>query len=118
VNKFVSLHEAIANNIFDGDRVAMKREGVTHLIPYAAAHEVIRQKKRDLTLIDMTPDLIYDQLTGMGCVKKMVFSWGKIRRWAHNVVSAMPMNWGGPINSRSKGIAMPLCPPNRCLFPQ
>ena len=58
----------------DGDSVAM--EGFTHLIPNAAAHEVIRQKKRDLTLIRMTPDLIYDQLIGAGCVKKMIFSWG------------------------------------------
>jgi glutaconate CoA-transferase subunit A len=60
--------------VSDGDSVAM--EGFTHLIPFAAAHEVIRQRKRDLTLIRMTPDLIYDQLIGMGCARKMVFSWG------------------------------------------
>lgn len=74
MNKFVSLREAIAKNVSDGDTVAM--EGFTHLIPYAAAHEVIRQQKKGLTLVRMTPDLIYDQLIGMGCVKKMIFSWG------------------------------------------
>ena len=58
----------------DGDSVAL--EGFTHLIPMAAAHEIIRQKRRGLTLIRMTPDLIYDQMIGMGCAKKLVFSWG------------------------------------------
>jgi glutaconate CoA-transferase subunit A len=51
-------------------------EGFTHLIPFAAGHEVIRQRKRDLTLVRMTPDLIYDQLIGAGCVRKLIFSWG------------------------------------------
>jgi glutaconate CoA-transferase subunit A len=51
-------------------------EGFTHLIPHAAGHEIIRQKRKDLTLIRMTPDLIYDQMIGMGCAKKLVFSWG------------------------------------------
>ena len=51
-------------------------EGFTHLIPFAAGHEVIRQRRRDLTLIRMTPDLIYDQLIGAGCVRKLIFSWG------------------------------------------
>ena len=60
--------------IHDGDAVAM--EGFTHLIPFAAGHEVIRQRRRDLTLIRMTPDLIYDQLIGAGCVRKLIFSWG------------------------------------------
>jgi glutaconate CoA-transferase subunit A len=60
--------------IRDGDAVAM--EGFTHLIPFAAGHEVIRQRRRDLTLIRMTPDLIYDQLIGAGCARKLVFSWG------------------------------------------
>jgi glutaconate CoA-transferase subunit A len=72
--KIVSLHEAIAQCVHDGDRVAM--EGFTHLIPYAAGHEVIRQGRRDLTLVRMTPDIIYDQLIGMGCAKKLIFSWG------------------------------------------
>jgi glutaconate CoA-transferase, subunit A len=51
-------------------------EGFTHLIPFAAGHEVIRQRRRDLTLIRMTPDLIYDQLIGAGCASKLIFSWG------------------------------------------
>jgi glutaconate CoA-transferase subunit A len=51
-------------------------EGFTHLIPFAAGHEVISQRRRDLTLIRMTPDLIYDQLIGAGCARKLIFSWG------------------------------------------
>src|SRR5690606_40642847 len=70
----LKLAEAAEENLRDGDTVAM--EGFTHLIPYAAGHEVIRQKRKDLTLIRMTPDLIYDQIIGMGGAKKMVFSWG------------------------------------------
>src|ERR1700746_508835 len=58
----------------DGDTLAL--EGFTHLIPSAAGHEIIRQKRRNLTVIRMTPDLIYDQMIGAGCVKKLVFSWG------------------------------------------
>ena len=69
-----SLREAVANIVRDGDSVAM--EGFTHLIPFAAGHEVIRQRRRDLTLIRMTPDLIYDQMIGMGCASRLVFSWG------------------------------------------
>jgi glutaconate CoA-transferase subunit A len=70
----LKLAEAVEQNLRDGDRVAM--EGFTHLIPYAAGHEVIRQRRKDLTLIRMTPDLIYDQIIGMGGAGKMVFSWG------------------------------------------
>ena len=69
-----SLAEAIQSAVRDGDTVAM--EGFTHLIPHAAGHEIIRQCRKRLTLIRMTPDLIYDQLIGMGCVDKLVFSWG------------------------------------------
>jgi glutaconate CoA-transferase subunit A len=72
--EIVSLAEAVALAVRDGDIVAM--EGFTHLIPFAAGHEVIRQRRRDLTLIRMTPDLIYDQLIGAGCARKLVFSWG------------------------------------------
>lgn len=72
--RFASLASAIADNVRDGDTVAM--EGFTHLIPFAAGHEVIRQRRKRLTLIRMTPDLIYDQLIGMGCADKLVFSWG------------------------------------------
>ena len=72
--QIVSLAEAVANAVHDGDTVAM--EGFTHLIPFAAGHEVIRQRRRELTLIRMTPDVIYDQLIGAGCVRKLIFSWG------------------------------------------
>jgi len=72
--QIVSLAEAVERAIHDGDAVAM--EGFTHLIPFAAGHEVIRQRRRDLTLIRMTPDLIYDQLIGAGCARKLIFSWG------------------------------------------
>jgi glutaconate CoA-transferase subunit A len=72
--KICSLSEAVSDNLHDGDSVAM--EGFTHLIPFAAGHEVIRQRRRDLTLIRMTPDIIYDQLIGVGAAKRLVFSWG------------------------------------------
>ena len=72
--EILSLHDAIAANVRDGDVVAV--EGFTHLIPLAAGHEMIRQDRRDLTLIRMTPDLIYDQLIGVGCARKLMFSWG------------------------------------------
>jgi glutaconate CoA-transferase subunit A len=71
---FCSLRDAIADAVRDGDTVAM--EGFTHLIPFAAAHEVIRQQRQDLTLVRMTPDLVYDQLIGAGCAAKLIFSWG------------------------------------------
>jgi glutaconate CoA-transferase subunit A len=74
VTEFGSLRDVIADLVADGASVAM--EGFTHLIPFAAGHEVIRQDKRDLTLIRMTPDLIYDQLIGVGCARELVFSWG------------------------------------------
>jgi glutaconate CoA-transferase subunit A len=74
VDKVVGLQEAVAGLVNDGDSVAL--EGFTHLIPTAAAHEIIRQGKTNLTLIRMTPDLIYDQMIGMGCAKKLIFSWG------------------------------------------
>src|SRR6266851_3762378 len=72
--EIVSLAEAIAAAVHDGDTVAM--EGFTHLIPSAAGHEIIRQRRRDLTLVRMTPDLVCDQLIGMGCARKLIFSWG------------------------------------------
>jgi glutaconate CoA-transferase, subunit A len=71
---FCSLAQAIADNVHEGDTVAM--EGFTHLIPFAAGHEVIRQGLKHLTLVRMTPDLIYDQLIGMGAADRLVFSWG------------------------------------------
>ena len=72
--RVTDLREAVAELVRDGDSVAL--EGFTHLIPTAAAHEIVRQGRRDLTLIRMTPDLVYDQMIGMGCARKLVFSWG------------------------------------------
>ncbi|ATU94683.1 CoA transferase subunit A [Phyllobacterium zundukense] len=69
-----TLSEAIEENVRDGDTLAM--EGFTHLIPYAASHEIIRQGRKELFLIRMTPDLIYDQLIGVGAARGMKFSWG------------------------------------------
>ncbi len=68
------LSEAVADLVTDGDTIAM--EGFTHLIPVAAGHEIIRQRRRDLTLVRMTPDIVYDQLIGAGCARRLVFSWG------------------------------------------
>jgi glutaconate CoA-transferase subunit A len=70
----VPLPDAVRDLVRDGDVVAL--EGFTHLIPHAAGHELVRQGKRDLTLVRMTPDVIYDQLIGVGCARKLVFSWG------------------------------------------
>lgn len=72
--ELISLREAVSSLIHDGDTVAM--EGFTHLIPFAAGHEVIRQRRRNLTLVRMTPDVIYDQLIGAGCASRLIFSWG------------------------------------------
>jgi glutaconate CoA-transferase subunit A len=72
--KLVSLAKGVADLVRDGDVVAL--EGFTHLIPFAAGHEIIRQGRQDLTLVRMTPDVIYDQLIGMGCARRVVFSWG------------------------------------------
>src|SRR6476661_7965439 len=74
MTEVLSLPDAIAAYVQDGSSIAL--EGFTHLIPFAAGHEIIRQRKRDLVLIRMTPDLIYDQMIGMGCARKIVFSWG------------------------------------------
>jgi glutaconate CoA-transferase, subunit A len=70
----VSLRDAIAELVHDGDTVAL--EGFTHLIPVAAGHEIVRQQRRDLTLVRLTPDIVYDQLIGAGCARKLIFSWG------------------------------------------
>ena len=74
MSEILSLHDAVRRLVRPGDSVAL--EGFTHLIPFAAGHEVIRQGIGDLTLIRMTPDLLYDQLIGAGLVKRLVFSWG------------------------------------------
>jgi glutaconate CoA-transferase subunit A len=72
--KITSLKKAVAEFVSDNSLVAL--EGFTHLIPYAAGHEIIRQGIKELTLVRMTPDVIYDQMIGAGCVKKLIFSWG------------------------------------------
>jgi glutaconate CoA-transferase, subunit A len=74
VARVMPLADAVAALIVDGDCVAM--EGFTHLIPHHAAHEIIRQGRRDLVLVRLTPDVLADQLIGMGAVRKLVFSWG------------------------------------------
>lgn len=93
--QWISLSEAIAANVRDGDTVAL--EGFTHLIPFAAGHEIIRQRKRNLALVRMTPDLIYDQLIGAGCAKSLTFSWGgnpgvgSLHRFRDAVENAWPI---------------------------
>jgi len=92
-----SLKDAIAALVRDGDSVAL--EGFTHLIPFAAGHEIVRQGRRELELIRMTPDLIYDQMIGMGCARKLVFSYagnpgvGSL----HRVRDAIEKGWPAPL---------------------
>jgi glutaconate CoA-transferase subunit A len=95
--RIVSLAEAVATAIHDGDSVAM--EGFTHLIPFAAGHELIRQQRRDLTLIRMTPDVIYDQLIGAGCASRLIFSWGGNPGVGslHRFRDAVENGWPGPL---------------------
>src|SRR5438876_1452528 len=73
MTSFLSLHDAVAEYVHDGATVAL--EGFTQLIPFTAGHEIIRQQKRHLYLIRMTPDLLYDPRIGMGCARTLVFSW-------------------------------------------
>ena len=97
MTKFLPLADAVAAHLNHGDSVAF--EGFTHLIPTAAAHEAIRQGFKELTLIRMTPDLIYDQMVGMGMVKKMIFSYvgnpgvGLLRRSR----DAIENGWPNPV---------------------
>lgn len=70
----MTLAEAVSSLVKDGDMIAL--EGFTHLIPFEAGHEIIRQGRRDLTLVRMTPDVLYDQMIGAGCARKLIFSWG------------------------------------------
>ncbi|MGA2969676.1 MAG: CoA-transferase [Acidimicrobiales bacterium] len=92
--RFSSLRDAVAEHIHDGDTVAL--EGFTHLIPFAAGQEIIRQQRKDLTLVRMTPDIIYDQLIGMGCARKLIFSWagnpgaGSLHRFRDAVEHCVP----------------------------
>src|SRR6202042_2436861 len=72
--EITSLSDALAGLVSDGDSIAL--EGFTHLIPFAAGHELLRQGRRELELIRMTPDILYDQMIGMGAARKLIFSWG------------------------------------------
>lgn len=120
MTQHMPLADAIDAYVEDGASVAL--EGFTHLIPFAAGQEIIRQQRKELTLIRMTPDLIYDQMIGMGCAKKLVFSWGgnpgvgSLRRLRDAVEngwpaanrcssrpagrSGSPMRWRGPKRPR------------------
>jgi glutaconate CoA-transferase, subunit A len=97
VAELLQLDEAVRELVHDGDRVAL--EGFTHLIPFAAGHEIARQGRRDLTLIRMTPDLIYDQLIGVGCARKLVFSWGGNPGVGslHRLRDAVEKGWPAPL---------------------
>src|SRR5438093_1254055 len=95
--EFMNLFDAVASFVRDGQVLAM--EGFAHLIPFAAGHEVIRQGRRDLTLIRMTPDILYDQMIGVGAARKLVFSWagnpgvGSL----HRLRDAVEKDWPHPI---------------------
>ncbi|MDQ3778116.1 MAG: CoA transferase subunit A [Actinomycetota bacterium] len=95
--EIVPLREAVRELVRDGDVVAL--EGFTHLIPHAAGHELVRQRRRDLTLVRMTPDVIYDQLIGMGCARKLVFSWGGNPGVGslHRLRDAVEHDWPAPL---------------------
>jgi glutaconate CoA-transferase, subunit A len=97
VGKIVPLSEAVRELVRDGDVVAL--EGFTHLIPHAAGHELIRQRRRDLTLVRMTPDVVYDQLIGMGCARRLVFSWGGNPGVGslHRLRDAVEHDWPAPL---------------------
>jgi glutaconate CoA-transferase subunit A len=95
--ELVTLREAIRELVGDGDVVAL--EGFTHLIPNAAGQEIIRQGRSDLTLVRMTPDVVYDQLIGMGCARKLVFSWGGNPGVGslHRLRDAVEHGWPAPL---------------------
>jgi glutaconate CoA-transferase, subunit A len=97
VAEIVPLADAVSGLVRDGDTVAL--EGFTHLIPHAAGHELVRQERRDLTLVRMTPDVIYDQLIGAGCARGLVFSWGGNPGVGslHRLRDAVEHGWPGPL---------------------
>ncbi|WP_422768823.1 CoA transferase subunit A [Plantactinospora sp. WMMC1484] len=94
MGEIASLRDAVAALVHDGDLVAL--EGFTHLIPVAAGHEIIRQRRRNLTLVRMTPDIVYDQMIGAGCAEKLIFSWagnpgvGSLHRFRDAVQNGWP----------------------------
>jgi glutaconate CoA-transferase subunit A len=93
----LSLQDAIAEHVRDGQVLAL--EGFTHLIPFAAGHEIIRQGRRDLHLVRMTPDLVYDQMIGAGCARALTFSWGGNPGVGslHRLRDAAENAWPGPL---------------------
>src|SRR4051794_18198798 len=93
----MTLPDAVAALVHDGNVVAL--EGFTHLIPVAAGHEIIRQRRRDLTLVRMTPDIVYDQLIGAGCAAALVFSWGGNPGVGslHRLRDAVERGWPAPL---------------------
>ena len=95
--ELLPLPEAVSRFVRSGDSVAL--EGFTHLIPFAAGHEIVRQRLTDLTLIRMTPDLLYDQMIGCGCARKLVFSWGGNPGVGslHRLRDAVERNWPAPL---------------------
>ena len=97
MTEFLSLAEAIEKHVPDGASVAL--EGFTHLIPFAAGHELIRQGRRELHLIRMTPDLVYDQLIGMGAARRLTFSWGGNPGVGslHRLRDAVEKDWPRPL---------------------
>jgi glutaconate CoA-transferase subunit A len=97
VAELLNLREAVGALVHDGDTVAL--EGFTHLIPVAAGQEIIRQGRRDLTLVRMTPDIVYDQLIGAGCARKLIFSWGGNPGVGslHRFRDAVQHNWPVPL---------------------
>jgi glutaconate CoA-transferase subunit A len=97
VAEFCALGEAVAEHVRDGNLVAM--EGFTHLIPFAAGHEIIRQGRTTLTIARMTPDLIYDQMVGAGCAARLIFSWGGNPGVGslHRVRDAVERDWPAPL---------------------
>ncbi len=97
MTQHLSLRDALATHVRDGQTLAL--EGFTHLIPFAAGHELIRQGRRDLHLVRMTPDLIYDQLIGAGCASALTFSWGGNPGVGslHRLRDAVEHQWPGPL---------------------
>ena len=96
--EITSLHDAVAGLVRDGDSIAL--EGFTHLIPFAAGHEILRQGRRDLELIRMTPDILYDQMVGAGAARRLVFSYagnpgvGSL----HRLRDAVEHGWPRPVD--------------------
>ena len=122
-SKVATMRDAVAALVRDGDTVVI--EGFTHLICFAAGHEIIRQRRRDLTLCRLTPDLIYDQMIAAGCARKLVFSWagnpgaGSLHAFRRAVEKGdpplgaggvLPLRHGGP-TERGRGPAPVLDPP-------